>query len=217
MKQHDFVLIDRSGSMSSLWEEALTSVNSYAKKLADQNVDTEITVAFFDGSNGLDFEVARQCRPETFRKLTNEDAMPRGMTPLSDAVGKIVAMAEAGTYDKVAIIIMTDGQENASREYTVQTAKQALDRCRKRDWAVTFLGANFDNVSQAASYGVNLRGTVCSTAQNMSDTFATLGTKRGFYASASAGAGSMDFTPDEQLEAKTDKNTTITPPVKKKK
>lgn len=49
--QHDFVLLDRSGSMEGpMWTEALNSVNAYVKKLAEDNVDTGVTLALFDGN-----------------------------------------------------------------------------------------------------------------------------------------------------------------------
>lgn len=70
------------------------------------------------------------------------------MTPLNDAVGRIVARANAGNYDKVAIIIMTDGGENHSRELTVEGAKKLLDDCRAKGWQVIFLGASYDNVKR---------------------------------------------------------------------
>lgn len=121
--QHDFILLDRSGSMQSLWTEALSSINAYVKKLVDDKVDTGVTLATFDSSDKLHFDVIRdRITPPTWRAVSNEDATPRGFTPLSDATGRIVALAEAGKYDKVAIIIMTDGHENASRELTVLQA-----------------------------------------------------------------------------------------------
>lgn len=207
--QHDFILIDRSGSMSSLWEEALNGVNAYVKKLVDEKVDTGVTVAFFDLEGGfggkMTFDIARdRVVPESYRRLTSEDAQPRGWTPLSDAVGKIVAMAEAGDYDKVSIIIMTDGHENASTEFSVEQAKAALDRCRKRDWVVQFLGANFQNAAQAASYGNHMGNTAFTTASNMTKSFELLGAKRGFYASAGATADSMSWTAKEKEEVAKD-------------
>jgi hypothetical protein len=174
--QHDFILLDRSGSMQTLWTEALSSVNSYVKKLADDKIDTGVTLATFDTEqNGMAFTIIRdRIIPSTWKTVTDEDATPRGMTPLNDATGKIVSLAEAGGYDKVAIIVMTDGHENASRELTVAQAKAALDRCRAKNWQVIFLGANFDNAAKAASYGTVASQTVQTSAKNMGATMASL-------------------------------------------
>jgi hypothetical protein len=181
--QHDFILLDRSSSMGTLWVEALGSVNAYVKKLAEDNVDTGVTLAVFDNNLGkLDFQVVRdRIIPSTWRPMSNDDAVPRGSTPLNDAVGRIVALANAGNYDRVAIIIMTDGQENASKELSVADAKQLLDDCRAKGWQVIFLGANFDNAAQAASYNNAAGATVQASAANLRASTVSLAQKRGFY------------------------------------
>jgi hypothetical protein len=202
--QHDFILLDRSGSMDGMWVEALSSVNNYVKTLAADRVDTGVTLAVFDGENGkLDFRVIRdRITPPTWKPVDADDATPRGMTPLSDAVGQIVALAQRGApdgtqYDKVAIIIMTDGAENASRELSVAQARKLLDECRVRGWQVVFLGANFDNAAQATSYGTAIRQTVQSAPGKMGSAMAAMAQTR-----SSWGAGqsvSMDFS-DELKE-----------------
>jgi hypothetical protein len=58
--QHDFILLDRSGSMSTVWTEALSSINAYVQKLADDKVDTGVTLATFDKDGAeFKFEVIR--------------------------------------------------------------------------------------------------------------------------------------------------------------
>lgn len=195
--QHDFILLDRSGSMQSLWTEALSSINSYVKKLADDKIDTGVTLATFDGDNGrLAFDIIRdRIIPSTWKAVSSEDATPRGMTPLSDATGKIVSLAKAGNYDKVAIIIITDGAENASRELTVAQAKASLDECRAKNWQVIFLGANFDNAQQAAAYGNSSFATSAVAKGNLGDATTTMANARSRYAATGA---SMGFTDEEK-------------------
>lgn len=156
---HAYILLDRSGSMQSLWVEALSSVNAYARELANKTdgdvVDGHITLATFDGQEGLQFDVLRKKTPALhWENVTDKEAVPRGMTPLLDALGRIIALAEGDNPDKAVVVVMTDGQENASREVTREGAKAALDRVKKKGWDVVFLGANFDNISDAASVGV---------------------------------------------------------------
>ena len=195
--QHDFILLDRSGSMSSLWDEALSSINSYVKKLADDKVDTGVTLATFDGDGGvLKFDIIRdRIIPSTWHPVSSSDATPRGMTPLSDATGKIVNLAEAGNYDKVAIIIMTDGHENASKELTVAQAKAALDRCRAKNWQVIFLGTDFDNAQQAASYGNAAFATTSVAKRNLRAATASMAQSRMAYAATGA---AMGFSEEEK-------------------
>lgn len=194
--QHDFILLDRSGSMSSLWEEALNSINVYVKELGDSKVDTGVTVMTFDDDK---FEVIRErITPQSFRPLSDSDATPRGMTPLSDAVGRIVHLAEAGNYDKVSILIMTDGHENASKEYSVAQAKAALDRCRKKDWQVTFMGANFQNDSQAHEYGSLKSSSVYTSSRGLGDTMKKFAGMRSSYGISGQ---SIQWSDEDKAEA----------------
>jgi len=197
--QHDFILLDRSGSMETLWIEALGSVNAYVQQLAKDKVDTGVTIAVFDSHA---FDVIRdRIVPATMIPVSKEDAMPRGGTPLSDSVGKIVALADKGGYDKVAVIIMTDGQENASSELTVAQAKALLDRCRAKGWSVTFLGANFDNASQARGYGNASAHTAAVAPQNLAASTRMMASKRGEFAKAGATAeATMSFSAEEKAE-----------------
>lgn len=213
--QHDFILLDRSGSMSNLWREAINSVNGYVAKLAEDKVDTGVTLVTFDTPDTvMKFDVIRdRIIPSTWKKVDPKEAQPRGWTPLNDAVGKIVDLARAGNYDKAAIIIMTDGQENASKELTTEQAKALLDDCRAKEWQVIFLGANFDNVAQAASYGTQSRNTVRSSVANLGATMSVMANKRAVYGSAAAGqsVNTMDFSSLEQEELASDKPVTPTP------
>lgn len=209
--QHDFILLDRSGSMEGpMWKEALGAINGYVQKLAEDNVDTGVTLAVFDTNEP--FKVIRdRITPRTWKRVTNEDATPRGGTPLNDATGKLLDLAEKGApngeqYEKVAIIIMTDGQENSSSEYTVAKIKDRLDRVRAKNWQVIFLGANFDNAQQAAGYG-NARGmTVSSSSANLGGTLRASASKRATY---SVTGQSMSFTDDEKEKAASQTKTEI--------
>lgn len=199
--QHDFILIDRSGSMQGQWDEAIKAVNAYTQKLAEDNVDTGVTIAAFDGQGGLDFQILRdRITPKTLKALDVKETQPRGMTPLNDAVGKIVALAKGGNYDKVAIIIMTDGHENASRELSVQQAKDLLDECRAKNWQVIFLGANYDNAAQATSYGNAMRSTASAASGNFVAAMAMTATKRSAWAEGAS--ADMSYTDAEKTKLK---------------
>lgn len=203
-KQHDYILIDRSGSMGGTpWIEALNSVNGYVRQLAKDEVDTKITVAFFDQNGiGCSFEVKRaNVTTKEWRDLSNDDGTPRGGTPLNDATGKLLDLAEVDGGDNVAITIMTDGMENASQEYTVAKIKARLDQVRARGWVVSFLGANFDNAQQAAGYGTAANNTVQSSIRNLGDTMSAMASKRAVYSTTGQSA-TMDFSEEEKQQLK---------------
>jgi hypothetical protein len=125
--QHDFILLDRSGSMAEggRWPESLNAINEYVKNLAEDKVDTAVTLAAFDLNEGkLDYAVLRNdVEPSKWEVVSEKEASPRGWTPLNDAIGKMVGIAKQGNYDKCAIIVMTDGHENSSKEVSVSGAK----------------------------------------------------------------------------------------------
>ncbi len=207
MLQHDFLLLDRSGSMGTggKWVESLNAINAYVKKLAEENVDTGVTLAIFDKhDNKLDYKVIRdRITPKTWSPVTDADAQPRGYTPLNDAVGRLVAQARAGfngvQYEKVAIIIVTDGEENSSVELTVAAAKKLLDECRAKGWQVLFLGADYDNVKQATGYGTMTQSTLDSMpVAAMAGTMRSMAAKRGLYGSGAA--ATMDFSDKEKVK-----------------
>lgn len=203
--QHDFILLDRSGSMSDKWTETLSSINAYVQKLAEENVDTGVTLAMFDRDmDKMSYDVIRdRITPKTWLPVTEKDANPRGYTPLNDAIGKLVAQAKAGfngvQYEKVAIIIMTDGQENSSRELSIAQAKALLDECRTKGWQVIFLGANYDNVAQARSYGASGQSILdAMPVAAMAATMTSVAATRSAYGSGAA--ATMEFSDDEKAE-----------------
>ena len=197
--QHDFILLDRSQSMHTQWGEALAAVNGYVAKLAEDKVDTGVTLATFDAPAGkLVFDVIRdRIIPSTWHKVTDKEAQPRGNTPLNDATGQIVSLAKAGNYDRVAIIIMTDGAENASKELNVFQARALLDECRAKGWQVIFLGANFDNAMQASSYNNDVNATMSASRGTFAAHTHSLASKRGLYGVTGQ---SMTFTDEEKAE-----------------
>lgn len=166
-------------------------------------MDTGVTLAVFD-SNEPFVVIRDRITPKTWKEVTNADASPRGGTPLNDAVGKLIDLAEKGTpagaqYEKAAIIIMTDGHENASHEYTVEKIKARLDTCRVKNWQVIFLGANFDNAQQAMSYGAMAESTVQSSVRNLSATMSATASKRASYG---ASGQAMNYSEAEKARLK---------------
>jgi len=151
-----FILLDRTGSMATLWDEAVTSVNTYVNELANDSADDRVTLVAFDQHDGMQFDVLRDAVPIVeWKALAIDEVTPRGCTPLLDALVRIITRAEEVNNDKTAFVVMTDGHENASKEVTTDAARAALDRVEKKKWQVNFLGANFDGFDQATGLGVD--------------------------------------------------------------
>jgi hypothetical protein len=202
-----YILLDRSGSMQSLWVEALSSVNAFAKELANKtdgpSVDSHVTLAVFDSQESLQFDTLRRKQPALhWEAVTDKDASPRGMTPLLDAMVRIISLAEGDSPDKAVIVVMTDGQENASREVTREGVKAALDRVKTKGWEVVFLGANFDNIADASSVGVGGGKQMAMSVGTMNESMSRLARKSRAYAQSAPGAAPIEFDVEDRIAAK---------------
>ena len=204
---HSYVLLDRTGSMESRWSEALSSVNAYANGLASLDggprVNAEITLAVFDSQDGLKFDVIRDdVDAAHWKKVTSAEVTPRGMTPLYDAIGRMVSLAEQDHPKKAVLVIMTDGEENASKELTRAGAKAALDRARAKGWEVVFLGAEFSNFNDAEGVGQTASRNMAVTKDQLSDSMNRLAQKSRNYAAGAA--PSVEWNDADRKAAKED-------------
>lgn len=200
-----YILLDRTGSMSTRWSEALSSVNAYVNQLEKDKTKGNVTLALFDRhAGGIQFDVIRDKQaPSDWKPVSNDDASPRGDTPLYDAVGRLVNLAEKEDSKKTILVIMTDGEENASQEFTRDSAKAALARCKDKGWQVVFLGADFDTISQAQGVGVAMQNSLNMSAGNYRSVAQTLATKSMMYATADC---AVSFSAEDR------KNATLTKP-----
>lgn len=186
-----YILLDRSGSMQGLWTEALNSINGYVKKLKDKD---QIYLAVFDN---LSHETIRDCKVKDWKDITREDAEPRGGTPLYDSCGRIMSLAEDIKAKKTMLVVMTDGYENASQEYTQAAIKAKVKAWEDKKWEVVFLGANFDSVeSVSGSVGVASGKTLNYGAGNFARGMDVLAASTMAYATAGT---AVNFTADDKM------------------
>lgn len=202
---HSYILLDRTGSMEPIWKEALSSVNAYADGLAaldgGPKVDADITLAAFDSQDGFQFDVLRDNQDATrWKKVTDADVTPRGMTPLYDAIGRIVTLAEKDKPQKAVIVIMTDGEENSSQELNKKSAKAALDRARAKGWEVVFLGTEFSNFNDAEGVGQTSSRNMAVSKDQLSDSMNRLSQKSKAYASGAE--ATVEFNAEDRAAAK---------------
>jgi Mg-chelatase subunit ChlD len=189
-----YILLDRSGSMETQWNEALGSINGYVEELPTK---AKIMLAVFD-SNGYD--VIRATTAKEWKKVTREDASPRGGTPLFDSAMRMMQRIEEDRPDRAVFVVMTDGEENQSQKYRQHEVKAMADRLRSKDYQVVFLGANFDKVGDvAASFGTQRNQWMNISTNNLGDTM------RGFAATSTAymtgAAASVSFSDADKEKA----------------
>ena len=193
-----YILLDRSGSMSNQWSDTLGAINAYVTELAK---DTNVYIVAFDsGYNGeVSYDVLRNTTAKGFRPLTENDARPRGGTPLYDSAARLLDHAFEEASEKAYIIIMTDGYENTSKKYNQTAIKEKLARAEDRNWEVVFLGANFDKVTdQAAAMGIDFSKSYNISTANFSDEMKFMATNTVAYASTGA---RTTFTDTDRLRA----------------
>jgi hypothetical protein len=200
-----YILLDRTGSMEPIWTEALKSVNAYADELArdqDPLLNVAVTLAVFDAQDGLQFDVLRRkVNPGEWPPVTSAEASPRGMTPLFDAIGEILTIAEKDDAERAVLVVMTDGEENASRELTKEAVRARLDRARNRGWEVVFLGAEFVNFSDASSVGVSAGKSMGVRRDRMEDAMRSLSQKSKAYGAAKDSSAPIQFDDADRAQA----------------
>ena len=189
-----FRSLDRSGSMSSLWSEAIGSINAYVEKLPKE---TQVYMSVFDN----EYDVIRQSNAGSWKPINNDEVSPRGMTALFDASARIMQRAIDDNAEKTVIVVMTDGEENSSRHFRQTDVKQLVAKLDSKKWEIVFLGANFDAVD-SVSGGLGLVGSKSMNiaAGNLMRGFDTLSTYTQAYATTGA---SINFTQDDKTMAVT--------------
>lgn len=153
-------ILDRSGSMHSLTAETIGGFNSLVEKQKKDGNAYLTTVLFDNNCETLHNHVDIQKVPI----LTNNEYYACGSTALLDAVGqtidsighRLAQTPEEERPGKVIFTITTDGQENASKEYTLERVKEMITHQRNvYNWEFVFLGANIDAVQTAGSLGIS--------------------------------------------------------------
>ena len=163
-------ILDRSGSMHGLEKDTIGGFNSVLERNKALPGDANITTILFDHRYTIlhDRQPIRSVAP-----ITERDYSPAGMTALLDAVGQAIRKidnvmahtAEDYRAGKVQFVIITDGLENASREYSAQRVKQMIrDRQEKDGWDFLFLGANMDAIAVAEDMGIQADRAVTAMA-----------------------------------------------------
>lgn len=163
-KNFGLIILDRSGSMSSMLEQAISGVNSHIEKVAGEVDDIKWSLMLFD-SQGIDY-LYQAKDSKSVVQLNAGNFVPRSTTPLYDAIGRgltdldsfIGSLIDSAKPERVSIVIMTDGLENASIEYTLENVRQMIEEREKRGWQVIYLGANQDAFAVGQSMGI--RSTV---------------------------------------------------------
>jgi len=153
-------LLDRSGSMAGLERDTIGGFNAFMKKQSQFEGRTKVTVVLFDDQ----YEILWSGVQANSMRLTEKEYFVRGYTALLDAVGKTIGdvrdrlskTKEEERPEKVIFVITTDGQENASNEFTYEKVNELIKHQQeKHGWEFIFFGANIDAIKEADSIGIS--------------------------------------------------------------
>ena len=152
-----YVALDRSGSMSGeRWTHAIDSINEYINGLKKEKIEGTVNVTAFD-TNGNSVRLEELVENQSiayYEPLAHDVVSPSGMTPLFDAAANVMDRALENNADRTIVVIMTDGEENSSKEYTQGKIKGKVKTLQDKNWEVIFLGANFDVTQYTSGSGL---------------------------------------------------------------
>lgn len=162
---HITVILDRSGSMESIRDDTIGGFTTFLGEQRGRPGNATLTLVQFDSQDP--YEVIHSFRPVAeVPELTRETYVPRASTPLLDAVGrgindlegKLVGIEPSRRPAKVIVVVITDGQENASREFRrEQILKMIQDKEQHLGWQFLFLSADLDAMEDAEQQGFQPR------------------------------------------------------------
>ena len=178
------IILDKSGSMECIRQAAVSGFNETLngiKKAQEKYADTQehfvSLLTFCDCEKRYVFD---KVPVSEARPLTMEDYQPCCCTPLYDAMGfTLTSMRNhvKGIEDSVVVVtIITDGLENASKEYTGAAVKQLVEQLKGEGWTFTYMGANQDSVEvafnlsirNARNFDYSAQGTMAGMAKDTS-------------------------------------------------
>jgi Mg-chelatase subunit ChlD len=165
---HITVILDRTGSMESIRDDTIGGFNAFLDEQKQQPGVATLSLVQFDTQDP--YEVIHRFRAiQTVPKLTRETFVPRASTPLLDALGRgindleqsVAQMAKEERPAKVVMVVITDGQENSSREFRKeQIVKMIQEKQEQQGWQFVFLSADLASIGDAAAWGIRAGATM---------------------------------------------------------
>ncbi len=153
-------VVDRSGSMGNLTDDVIGGINQFIRDQRELDGDANFTLILFDNDidivhNGVDINKVPLLDRNSYR-VRGSTAMNDGIAVGINIIGaKLHGMNEEDRPGKVLFAIMTDGHENASREFTTENIKDMIDhQTEKYAWEFIFMAANIDVDRAADAIGV---------------------------------------------------------------
>ena len=155
----NLIIIDESGSMEVIKQQAINSVNETIQTIRaaqerNENQEHFVTLVSFNDRA----KTINDCAAiDNIQELTAESYQPDCCTALYDAMGMSLnaLRKKVADIDKVLVTVVTDGYENASQEYNLRTIKALVEKLKTKGWVFAYLGANQDAEEVAFSMSID--------------------------------------------------------------
>lgn len=177
-------VIDNSGSMQMIKSDAIGGFNAFIESQRKLEGEARVSVYLF---NSKVVQIADNMDIQDVDLLTDETYVTGGMTAMNDAIGttldsvgqRIMSMPADERPDEVVFCILTDGEENSSKEYTTTHVKdQIVHRQNNFNWEFVFLAANQDALKTGADYAFSPKSTFNfeASAKGVQDAYSSMDT-----------------------------------------
>lgn len=174
---HIAIVLDRSGSMSSCADDTKGGFDTFVADQKKAVGTATLTLAQFDN----EYEVIHSAK--NIQEVPPLVFIPRGGTALLDAIGKTIAttgealaaLPEDERPERVAFVIITDGHENASKEFKREKIMEMIKhQTENYKWEFVFLGANQDAIQAGASMGIHGMNSMTYDAKNTGQAYVSM-------------------------------------------
>ena len=173
------LIVDASSSMSPLTKSTISGVNEQIdsiKQLEKEFPEQKYNMSFMHFNNTVTIEYTDR-KSNSLEHISESNYRCSGMTALLDAIGVGVRNLNEKIGDKIAsgeaaavVVIITDGEENASREFDGPKVKSIIEELQATNrWTFTFVGANIDSISTASRYGIDVKNVMQFSGDELSN------------------------------------------------
>lgn len=210
---HISVILDRSGSMKSIRDDVIDGFNAFVDEQKSQPGTATLSLVQFDSVEP--YEVLYDAEAlEYVAPLHRSVYAPRSKTPLLDTIGRAIIDLELklsripvhDAPDRIIFVVITDGKENASREFGRAQISAMIDRKQNKDaWQITFLSADLGAISEAVNLGVSTDTVMAfdKTAMGMTTSWHSVSSRVSAYRGSLA--SSIAFTDEDRIRQVSDR------------
>ena len=158
----NLIILDESGSMATIAKQAVSGLNETFQTIRNaqkEHREQQHFISFVTFNSARIRNVMNRQKVDSDKKLKWTDYKPDDCTPLFDAMGRSLNELKhhVSVDDVVLVTIITDGYENASREYSGRDIKQLVAELKAKGWVFAYIGTNQDVDAVADDMGIRSR------------------------------------------------------------